>query len=1063
MRPVTLTMQAFGSYGKKTEVDFTRPNQPLFLITGDTGAGKTTIFDAIVFALYGEAGSSNNKKDGIELQSQYIGYDTRPFVELVFSEKYEGKDEIFTVKREPRHLRPAKKRGSKDQMVSETVSLIMPGGYEYPQKEADAKIEEITGLTKSQFMQVAMIAQGEFMELLRASSNKKKEIFRKLFGTGLFQDIVDELAKRRRDKLTDIARIRTACQQEVTHIIVPDFYDRAEQLSGDKARILSSERLNVADMESLIAGLGELCDMLTGLSQEAERDTEKLSAKRDEKKGALAEAETLIRSFEQLEAAGKELEEYEQAAPAMREKEQLIERIHAACDIKAVYQRYADAKKDEKETEDRLKDLRNRLPDLRKSYETAASEETEAKKEADKKFSEYTKISERASKTLDIFQKIEEREKEICQLKAERKLCQENAEKAEKAAADFERQENLWKTQEQELSGTETEMAVWKGKVRENQEIREGIIVVKQDQEDLQKQQHAARKASLNYQKTREDHQKVKKEYDQKYELFLDAQAGFLAQTLREGEPCPVCGSKEHPAPCRIVKDQEDLTKAVIDQMSREVSELEEKRTQAAGLARSAYDLMQEKNKHLTEDLEKLRVRLENVCQEMPEELTVEKTREIFNSLTEDLRNQGALLKKNADKLAGLRKSLQDAKEQKASLNEAKEAARNAVLATENALLKSETVLAGLREQIDYPTKDEAKEALALAKALRKETENAYQEIQNKALTARTEKERAETLMRQFTETLPALAEEKKKRERDYGIACEQKGLSEKQWMELTAQYDRSETETLQTDVDQYKKKKAAAMGAYQSAGKTIGQRERPDLTRLREETEEAQQRLDKSRIRLEELRRYLRANHDVYEALAPQMDERERIVEEFTRIDGLFERLAGKKTGGRMDIETFVQRYYLERILRAANHRFMDMSAGQFELKMVAEDQAGEGKNRGLDLMVYSHITGKEREIRTLSGGESFMAALSLALGMADQIQESSARIHLDMMFVDEGFGSLDDHSRDQAVKVLKQMAGESKLIGIISHVTELQQEIEDQLYVKKDEEGSHVHWQIS
>ena len=129
----------------------------------------------------------------------------------------------------------------------------------------------------------------------------------------------------------------------------------------------------------------------------------------------------------------------------------------------------------------------------------------------------------------------------------------------------------------------------------------------------------------------------------------------------------------------------------------------------------------------------------------------------------------------------------------------------------------------------------------------------------------------------------------------------------------------------------------------------------------------------------------------------------------------------------------------------------------------MTGEEQAGQGKNRGLDLMVYSAVTGKEREVRTLSGGESFMAALSLALGMADQIQESSASINLDVMFIDEGFGSLDEHSRSQAVRVLKQMAGGSRLVGIISHVAELKQEIEDQLLVTKDEEGSHTRWQLS
>ena len=163
------------------------------------------------------------------------------------------------------------------------------------------------------------------------------------------------------------------------------------------------------------------------------------------------------------------------------------------------------------------------------------------------------------------------------------------------------------------------------------------------------------------------------------------------------------------------------------------------------------------------------------------------------------------------------------------------------------------------------------------------------------------------------------------------------------------------------------------------------------------------------------------------------------------------------------MDLETYVQRYYLEKILCAANRRFLEMSAGQFELRMCDLARAGEGRNRGLDLMVYSAVTGREREIRTLSGGESFMAALSLALGMADQIKQGSAAVNLDVMFIDEGFGSLDEHSRNQAVRVLRKMAGGAKLIGIISHVTELKQEMEDQLIVSKNENGSHVKWQLS
>ena len=213
MKPLRLKMQAFGSYGKETVIDFEKVNQNLFLITGDTGAGKTTIFDAIVFALYGEASSSTNKKDGVVLQSQYVDFAQEPFVELVFAEGQGETREVYTVRRVPRHLKMITRGAAKGKQreVTGSVSLIMPDGTEYPSKETDRKLQEITGLTKGQFMQVAMIAQGEFMELLRARSDDKKVIFRKLFNTEMYQEIVAELGNRKRAKEKEIAVLKTQC------------------------------------------------------------------------------------------------------------------------------------------------------------------------------------------------------------------------------------------------------------------------------------------------------------------------------------------------------------------------------------------------------------------------------------------------------------------------------------------------------------------------------------------------------------------------------------------------------------------------------------------------------------------------------------------------------------------------------------------------------------------------------------------------------------------------------------------------------------------------------------
>ena len=287
--------------------------------------------------------------------------------------------------------------------------------------------------------------------------------------------------------------------------------------------------------------------------------------------------------------------------------------------------------------------------------------------------------------------------------------------------------------------------------------------------------------------------------------------------------------------------------------------------------------------------------------------------------------------------------------------------------------------------------------------------------------------------------------------------------MAEKEWKELAEAYSREAAEEFQKTVNTYYEKKAAQQARRDSAKNAVGKAGRPVLEEIQKERDLAETEYLEAEKIYNQLRMDSKDDGEILAALSSRLEERKAVVEEHARIDALYRMTSGNVSGARMDLETYVQRYYLERILYAANRRFQEMSAGQFELRMYDLEKAGEGKNRGLDLMVYSTVTGKEREVRTLSGGESFMAALSLALGMADQIQESSAAVNLDMMFIDEGFGSLDEHSRNQAVKVLQEMAEGSRLIGIISHVTELKQEIEDQLIVNKDENGSRVRWQIS
>ena len=377
MRPITLVMQSFGSYGQRTEIDFRKPDQNLFLITGDTGSGKSTIFDAIVFALYGEASSNRNRKDGEELQSQYSDIRTEPFVDLTFSEKKGTAVEEYRVRRVPRHLR-ALKRGTGSRMEPESVSLEMPDGSVYPQKETDAKLVEIIGLTKTQFTQVAMIAQGEFMEVLRADSNKKKEIFRKLFRTGKYRDIVDELARRRKDKLSDIAEVRTACRLEAGHIEVPDDYGRSDEVLAGKQQVMDGERLNVAEAERLLEELSLLNAYLGKEQEKLEKDYGDAAASRDLTREACTKAEGILRSFRQMEDAEKVLAGCRAREEEIGESRKRILSIQNALEIRQVFNSFREAVQTVEDTKEEVGRLEAALPDQRAVCERKLKLEEEA-------------------------------------------------------------------------------------------------------------------------------------------------------------------------------------------------------------------------------------------------------------------------------------------------------------------------------------------------------------------------------------------------------------------------------------------------------------------------------------------------------------------------------------------------------------------------------------------------------------------------------------------------------------------------------------------------------------
>ena len=1066
MRPLKLTMQAFGSYADRTEIDFTIPNQNFFLITGDTGAGKTTIFDAMVFALYGEASSGANKKDGAELQSQFAELSKEPYVELEFSERDSAGSGIYTVRRSPRHLRLLKRKTKNPyKEEKETVALTFPDGTvrEGNVARVNAKIEEIVGLTKSQFMQVAMIAQGEFMDLLRAKSSDKKLIFRKLFGTELYQKLADELDRRRKEKLSDMARIRNVCQTEAGHVLIPEEYERAGVVAELRNRIIASDRLYGEVMDKFLGELSALCAALESETEASEKASSEKQKVRDSKRDALTRAQQLQALFDQLDQAAEELKLLTEQEDEMKEKAALLAKIRDAHEIRAIYAPYEGAMKKLEETVSLREQLISRLPALSQEEEAAALTEASAVNEQQTAFAKCSEVRERVSRALELFDRIRKAQTDAKTREKQFKTASSEAENAVLKYDRLEKQEQSWRKQVTVLDGADKRLELIRARFREMKQLsRESAIVLKA-QKALSQQGGNVKKLNAEYIESRKLYDAAVAIYQEANNAYLDQQAGILAAQLIPGKPCPVCGSNEHPHPCVITGDGKDLTREKLEEYKKTADDRFKDCDKKAEAARTALSLYNDRKDRLREDMSRLHEKMKESILALPEGIRLQEAAELVQRKLGELETEEKKLQTDAETLAGIQASLSGIEEKKDKLRKAKDEADRRLSEARSGLAAAVQVCKELESSKTFTSEDEARGVLCKQEILLKGKEEALKDASKKAAQARTARANAQTLISRYEEEIPVLRTEMEERERAYGALLTQKQCGADEWKPVAEAYDKAAADRLQAELENYGKRKASAQGRIEAAKEAVGDRERPKTEELVKALEEAEDALAGSQKVLEQNRTHLRADSEVLKALTAQQEERSSVVTEHTRLESLYSRLSGKVPGARMDIETYVQRYYLERILAAANRRFREMSAGQFELRMYDIDKAGEGRNRGLDLMVYSEVTGKEREVRTLSGGESFMAALSLALGMADQIQASSAAINLDVMFIDEGFGSLDDHARSQAVKVLQRMAGGAKLIGIISHVTELKNEMEDQLLVTKDEHGSRVRWQIS
>ena len=934
MRPVKLLLSAFGSYATKTMIDFEQARQGIFLITGDTGSGKTTIFDAITYALYGE--TSGGMRSGSMMRSQYAAEDEKTYVEFSFD--YRG--DVYQIRRNPEYrITKLLKNGKiKEQKVAAAVELTLPDGMVFPgkKKETDEKIAELIGLDVKQFTQIAMIAQGDFLKLLYTKTEERKLIFSRIFQTTLYYRVQEELKKRFFALDEKLSYNRQAILQETARIRCMD-PEQKEQLRG-----LGEHTL--LPVEEYCALTGEICRRGKKEEKEEQKNLETVQGAVRELTGALAKALEQKKLKEQLTEAQTQLADQEQRGTLLAEAKQ-------------------------KTAEERKK----QEPELLEQ-QVAAKQALERFDALEEKVKAEQKAKEALAAAKEAFAALEEKEKELKQMYELSQQKLQQLQNTESRLAEAREKERICAQSRQEIRELREGSRQWEREQKKEQDCRERLLFAEQEAK------------RLIYR------------YETDYEQFLFAQAGILAEHLNDGEPCPVCGATEHPKPAKlsagapseacIRKEKEESEQAKKDREQCHLAFVAQgEKTQAA------KNRCEEQWKRCVEALKAQEQDVTDAAGQMPDTGQIEALLKQAGKLEAEAHEKAEAARKEDLARIQLQKQAEEQKEQLAALAAEVETERKAETSLELAWLEKQKERAVWQETLVYADKKEAEDVKNSLKARLK----ALQEAETLAQQAYHEWEKTCSLLRGT-------------------IAAGEKALKE-------------------------------------------GKEEDPEA--LREALEEKSGLQKAAEKRLAELHSENGVNEAVLTELKKYAAQRKDMEQEAAVLETLSKTANGRLGGmAKLDLETYVQRQYFRQIIAQANRRLVVMSQGQFVLKLKDSESAGKSKNEGLDLSVYSLVTNTVRDVKTLSGGEAFMAALSMALGLSDIVQRTAGAVHLDMMFIDEGFGSLDDGAREQAIRVLRDLAGENGVVGIISHVAELKDGIEKKLIVKKTERGSTVSW---
>lgn len=1088
MRPLHLTLSAFGPYAGTVEVDLAQlGDRGLYLITGDTGAGKTTLFDAITYALYGQPSGEN--RDPSMFRSKYALPETPTQVKLVFS--YRGK--TYTVLRSPEYERPAKRGGGMTVQKAEAELHLPDGRVRTKAREVTGAVTQIIGLDREQFAQIAMIAQGDFLKLLLADTKSRQEIFREIFKTQYYM-VFQERLKSESGKLQrecEAARASVAQYIGGVRCGAEELRSRLEQAQAGQLPLAETEEL----METLIAqdeqtnqGWQEKLDELDGQIQETAA-----------KLGRAAELEKTRQKLAQAKIQREEQQRQTQQAQARLEAEraQIPRREELARELAALEAELP-----------RYQELTEKSEGLARMEQSGAVlEQRRGQQEQQRANLQRTLDSQKAERE-ELSQAAADRERLLGQqVQAEHRQaalhalqqdvqgwqrCQQRLREGQKQWEDLSRQREALSQQcRQEQDALETGKTAWAA--TEGLEGEKQALLHRQEQaqgeqraleglealgKDLDKAKKAWQQAQADYEKARGQAEEKGEAYRRMNRAFLDEQAGMLAQSLEEGQPCPVCGSIHHPKLAQL--SPKAPTEAELEGAKEAWERAQSQASEASLTAGSWKTTVQEREHHLLAqmapyveqpDLARAREQIEDCRTQVAKSLA-----QLHGELME---LEGQLAHR-----AQLEQELQTREETLSALTGQQEQLREAITQAELAqsgLQGQKEQLEGslrrqLEEQMDGCPLAQAEEQVAARLQALEQTQRRLREQLREAEQKQRRKEQLDLQIPQGEAELSKLDQAMAAAREELARTSSRREEVGRQLQALKSQLRCPDAAAAQAEKTALEEKIAGldqalqgAEAAWNAANRRLAgldtaineltllleQGEKLDVAAQRARGEELAQQRSAAADAQKTVHTRLSANREALGQVRKKAEELHTLEDRYTWVRTLSNTVNGNLPGReKIALETYVQMTFFDRILSRANVRFLIMSGGQYELKRRREAENNRSQS-GLELDVIDHYNGSERSVKSLSGGESFQASLSLALGLSDEIQSSAGGIKLDTMFVDEGFGSLDEESLQQAIRALTSLTEGNRLVGIISHVAELKEKIDKQIIVTKDRTG--------